>query len=79
VPIASQTKKKKKNYGLDGKGVGVRVPVRTRYLSFNVVQIGYRAHPVFYQLGTWGSFPGDVKVTIHFIFTFQSKVVPVLN
>jgi hypothetical protein len=36
-------------YGLDDRGVGVRVP--------DVVQTGSEAHPASYPMGTGGSFP----------------------
>jgi hypothetical protein len=45
-------------YGLDGRGVGFRVPVRTRFFFFHVVQTGSGAHPASYPIGTGGSFHG---------------------
>jgi hypothetical protein len=44
-------------YGLDDRGVGVRVLVRPRIFSL-VVQTGSGAHPASYLIGTGGSFPG---------------------
>jgi hypothetical protein len=41
-------------YGLDDRGVGVRVSVKT---FLHVVQTGSRVHPT-YLIGTEGSFPG---------------------
>jgi hypothetical protein len=38
-------------YGLDDRGVGVRVPV-------GIVQTGSEVHPTSYPIGTEGSFPG---------------------
>jgi hypothetical protein len=46
------------DYGLDKRGVGVRVPVGSRIFSSHVVQTGSGAHPASYPMGTWGSFPG---------------------
>jgi hypothetical protein len=45
-------------YGLDGRGVGVRVPVGARFSPLRVVQTGSEAHPTSYTMGTGGSFPG---------------------
>jgi hypothetical protein len=45
-------------YGLDDRGVGVRVPVGSRIFFPHVVQIGSGVHPTFYPMGTGGSFPG---------------------
>jgi hypothetical protein len=44
-------------YGLDGRGVGVRVPVGVRFSPLHVVQTGSGAHPASYPMGTGGSFP----------------------
>jgi hypothetical protein len=41
-------------YGLDNRGVGLPVPVRTPY----VVQTGSGANPAPYPVGTGGFFPG---------------------
>jgi hypothetical protein len=43
-------------YGLNDRGVGIRVPVGCSLL--HVVQTGSRAHPNSYPKGTGGSFPG---------------------
>jgi hypothetical protein len=45
-------------YGLDGRGVGVRVPVGQDFCLFRVIQTGSGAHPASYPIGTGGSFPG---------------------
>jgi hypothetical protein len=45
-------------YGLDGRGVGVRVPVRSRIFLLHVVQTDSEIHPTSYLLGTGGAFPG---------------------
>jgi hypothetical protein len=46
-------------YGLNDRGVGVRVPLGARiFLFFRVIQIGSWAHPASYPTGTGGSFPG---------------------
>jgi hypothetical protein len=45
-------------YGLDDRGVGVRVPVRPEFSLLHVVQTGSGAHPTSYPIGTGGSFPG---------------------
>jgi hypothetical protein len=44
-------------YVLDGRGVGVRVPVGARFSPLHVVQTDYGAHPASYLIGTEGSFP----------------------
>jgi hypothetical protein len=44
-------------YGLDDRGVGVRVPVGSRIFS-----TGPGAHPTSYPMSTGGSFPGDKAV-----------------
>jgi hypothetical protein len=44
-------------YGLDDRGVGVRVPVGSRISLHHVVQTGSGVHPT-YQMGTGGFFPG---------------------
>jgi hypothetical protein len=44
-------------YGLDGRGVGVRVPLGAGIFSSPVVQTGSGAHPASYPMGTKGSFP----------------------
>jgi hypothetical protein len=45
-------------YGLDDRGVGVRVPVESRIFSSPRRPTGSGAHPSSYPLGTEGSFPG---------------------
>jgi hypothetical protein len=45
-------------YGLDGRGVGVRVPVGARFSPLHVDHTGSGAHPASYPIGTWGSSPG---------------------
>jgi hypothetical protein len=46
-------------YGLDDRGVRVRVPVGSRTFLLHVVQTGSEAHPASYPMGTGGSFPCD--------------------
>jgi hypothetical protein len=46
-------------YGLDDRGVGVRVPVGSRIFFLYVVQTGSGVHPTSYPMGTGGSFPWD--------------------
>jgi hypothetical protein len=45
-------------YGLDGRGVGVRVPVGSIIFFFHVVQTGSGTHPASYPMGTGVIFPG---------------------
>jgi hypothetical protein len=45
-------------YGLDDRGVGVRIPVGSRILSSSLVQTGSGAHSSSYPVGTGGPFPG---------------------
>jgi hypothetical protein len=42
-------------YGLDDRGVKVRVPVSQ---EFSLLQTGSAANPASYSMGTGGSFPG---------------------
>jgi hypothetical protein len=44
-------------YGLDGRGVGVRVPVGAWFFPLHVIQTVLGAHPASYPTGTGGSFP----------------------
>jgi hypothetical protein len=39
-------------YGLDDRGVGVRVPIGSRIFSKRSVQTGSGAHPASYPMGT---------------------------
>jgi hypothetical protein len=43
------------SYGLDERGVGVRVPVGSR-----IVHTGSRAHPTSYTMGTRDAFLGGI-------------------
>jgi hypothetical protein len=45
-------------YGLDGGGVGVRVPLGARFSPLHVAQTDCGAHPASYPIHTGGSFPG---------------------
>jgi hypothetical protein len=45
-------------YGLDGRGVGVRVLVKARFFSHYIIQAGSGTHPTSYLMGTGGSFLG---------------------
>jgi hypothetical protein len=46
------------DYGLDGRGIGVRVPVEENFSPFHVVQTGSGAHPASYPMGTGGKAAG---------------------
>jgi hypothetical protein len=50
------------SYGLDDRGVGVRVPVGQEFSLLHVVQTGFRVNPTSYPMGTGESFP-RYKVT----------------
>jgi hypothetical protein len=45
-------------YGLDDRGVGVRVPVRPSMFNPPNVQTGSGVHRTSYTMGTGGPFPG---------------------
>jgi hypothetical protein len=45
-------------YGLGGRGVGVRVPVRERFSLLHVVQTCSCAHPASQPMGTTGFLSG---------------------
>jgi hypothetical protein len=45
-------------YGLDGRGVGVRVPVRARFFSSPVRPDRFWGQPAYYPVGIEGSSPG---------------------
>jgi hypothetical protein len=48
------------SYGLDGRGVGVRVPVGQDISPLHLVSTGPGAHPAFYAMGGGGDyFPGS--------------------
>jgi hypothetical protein len=47
-------------YVQDGRGVGVRILLRARFIFLHVVQTGSGAHPAPYPMGIGGSFP-EVK------------------
>jgi hypothetical protein len=59
-------------YGLDGRGVRVRVPVGARFFHLQVVQTGFGVHPASYSMGTKSSFPGGKAVWASSL-TFTSK------
>jgi hypothetical protein len=42
-------------YGLEGRGVGVRVPAEARFSFLHVVQTGSGAHSASYPVGTGSS------------------------
>jgi hypothetical protein len=47
-------------YGLDDRGVGVRVPVGAKIFSLlQVVQTGSGVHPTSYPMGTGGKAAGE--------------------
>jgi hypothetical protein len=45
--------------GLDGREVGVRVPVGARFLVLHVIQTGSGAQPASHLMGTGGLFPRE--------------------
>jgi hypothetical protein len=45
-------------YGMDGQGVGVRVPRGKNFLFLHVVQTGPGNHPASYPMGTGGRAAG---------------------
>jgi hypothetical protein len=45
-------------YGLEDRGVGVRVPVESGIFRLHVLQTGFGVHPTSHPMGTGGSFPG---------------------
>jgi hypothetical protein len=47
-------------YGLDGRSVGVRAPVRIRFSLLHVFHTGSGAHPTSYPIGT-GTVSPEVK------------------
>jgi hypothetical protein len=50
------------SYGLDDRGVGVRVPIDKKFSVLKIVQTGSEIHPTSYPMGTGGSFPGGEVV-----------------
>jgi hypothetical protein len=46
------------NYGLDDRGVRVRVPVDQEFSLLQIVQTGSEVHSTPNPMGTGGSFPG---------------------
>jgi hypothetical protein len=46
-------------YGLDGRGAGVRAPVRATFFSSPRCQERFCIHQASYPIGIGGSFPGD--------------------
>jgi hypothetical protein len=62
-------------YGMDDRGVGVRVPVGSEISLLHTVQTGSGAH-LAYLKGTGGSFPGskateNVDLYIHSPYAFM--------
>jgi hypothetical protein len=45
-------------YGLDDRGVGVRVPLGQDFSAIHVVQTDFKAHLAYNPMDTAGSFPG---------------------
>jgi hypothetical protein len=45
-------------YGLDDRGVGVRVLVASEFSFLYIVHTASRAHPALYSMGIGGSFSG---------------------
>jgi hypothetical protein len=46
------------SYGLNDRGVGVRVPVESRIFLLKIVQTGSEVHPTSYPMGTGGKAAG---------------------
>jgi hypothetical protein len=46
-------------YGMDDRGVGVRVPMGAEFPLLHVVQTSSGVHATSYPKGFWGSFSGD--------------------
>jgi hypothetical protein len=46
------------SYGLDDRGVGVRVPASQEFSLLHVVQTGSGVHPTSYSMGKGGLSPG---------------------
>jgi hypothetical protein len=42
------------DYGLDGRGVGIRVPVRAKFFPLHVIQTGSGAQPASYPMSLRG-------------------------
>jgi hypothetical protein len=47
-------------YGMDGRRVGVRVPLRAQFITLQVVQTGSGAHPASYLM-VLGALSQEVK------------------
>jgi hypothetical protein len=45
-------------FGLDDRGMEVRVPLGSRIFSSHIIQTGFGTHPASYPMGTRSSFPG---------------------
>jgi hypothetical protein len=45
------------DYRLDFRGVGIRIPIRSRIFPFHFGQTGCEAHPASYPISIVGSFP----------------------
>jgi hypothetical protein len=58
VPIVTGSRDSVVGITIGDGGVGVRVPVGSRFSLLRVVQTGSGVHPTFYPMGTGGSFPG---------------------
>jgi hypothetical protein len=55
------------------KGVGIRILVRTTFSLGHVAQIGSRAYPASYPVGTGGFFP-SVKLTTHLQLVLRLRI-----
>jgi hypothetical protein len=61
-------------YGLDGRGIGGRVPVGVKFSSLHVIQTGSGAHSASNPMGTGGSFHGVKRPGV--ILTTHIQLVP---
>ncbi|PNF38662.1 hypothetical protein B7P43_G01212, partial [Cryptotermes secundus] len=55
-------------YGLDDRGVGVRVPRGSRIFTSPIVQTGSGVHPTSYPMGTGGKAHKMQRITSAFTF-----------
>jgi hypothetical protein len=66
-------------FWLDGRGVGVRVPVGAKFSLLHAVQTGSGVHLISYPMGTGGPFPGGwsgtgLKLTTHPQLVQRSRI-----
>jgi hypothetical protein len=66
-------------YGLDDRGVGVRVLLWSEFSLLHIVQTRSGALPAFYPMGTVGSFPGrkaagERMLTTHSLMAIKQRI-----